>query len=125
MQTCWRCGIQFEGVGDVCIDCTEQLPTQHWPVLGDYSEDLWEARWELVAPYYQEGKFDTEIAVLLGVNERTIRSVRNHFNQPPNERDDKHLWKDKSAQAEHAANMVGYRKNVRRGRSVSNFEGST
>lgn len=125
MQTCWRCGIEFEGSGDVCVDCTEQLPVPHWPVLTDFAEELWELRWELVQPHYQAGKLDTETAEALGIAVDTVRSVRRHFDKPANRRDDMHAWKDPRAQAEHAASMVGYRKNVGKGRLIANFEGST
>lgn len=124
MQTCWRCGIKFEGTGDVCADCTEQLPAPHWPVLADYVEDVWDARWALVGPYYQEGKLDPEIAELLGINTGTVRDTRRHFNKPAQKRVGMHSWKDPEAQAEHAANMVRYRKTSKRGKTVDNFDGS-
>jgi len=118
MNTCWRCGISFEGTGDVCRDCREVEPeaVTHWPVPADYIENVWEDRWELVGPMYRIGMFDSEIADKLAIPKSAVTKTRQHFGHPANVRPEEvGLWKDQEAQRQHASTMVKYRVAAKRG----------
>lgn len=116
MKTCTRCGVEFKGYTDWCADCMEvEGEVLHWPTKDEYMAQMQEDRWALIEPYYQEGKYDTEIGAIFGVTKYVIQEVRDKAGKPANKRADRYLWHDVEAQQAHAAQMVKHRKNVGRG----------
>ena len=84
-------------------------------MLADYNEQMWNDRWDVIHPYYQEGKFDGEIAEILGIPTSMVNKTRRHFGHPANEREGMNMWKDQEAQRQHASTMVKYRVAAKRG----------
>lgn len=82
-------------------------------------KSIWERRWEIIAPLYQEGKYDHEIAAELGVSVNAVADTRRYAGKPANMRADRYLWHDQEAQQRHAAQMVTHRKGVGRGKKAS------
>lgn len=94
--------------------------TVDWPKANGAgtAKTVWDERWKIVEPLYQEGKYDNEIAAELGVSAYVILKTRRHAGKPANKRADRYLWHDQTAQQQHAAEMVQHRKNVGRGRKA-------
>lgn len=125
MRTCTRCGVEFESASEWCIDCMEvEEVSVEWPSMSqhdpaDKREAAWAERWEVIKHLYNEGKYDNEIAAEVGVSAYTIFQTRTHAGKPANKRDDRYLWHDKTAQQQHAAQMVTHRKQAKRGKKAS------
>ena len=76
MITCQRCGVDFDGMGDYCIDCIEvdHDLTLAWThaALRDVPAEVQEAKAQLIHDLWLAKLSDRAIAERLGISDRTV-----------------------------------------------------